>query len=266
MKLFSEDAAVDISDEYCYELYAAINFQNMTVDELEEAFHNPQVPHSLLCQGLLTSLKRALGKPAENNQTISRVYLNDTDSKRGRDFEWSGVDFDTDGVIYWLGTQSEDQTFKNPHDTNALKCLMSTCQSGTASNLVSRDNRITCTRNAMESFISIDISPSHFVLKPSHYSLKHGHSRDNVNLRRWKFQASNDGENWDTLSMHDPDESLGGNFGTRTWKIENCDRWYKIFRVVVIGKWFLQVCGIELYGNLLPRTLDAAIKRRNQNQ
>jgi hypothetical protein len=103
----------------------------------------------------------------------------------------------------------------------------------------------------------IDFGPSNFVLRPKHYTLRHGYYRDNVNLRRWRFEASNDGELWDTLSIHDPDDALGGTYGSKTWPVET-EKWYRMFRIIVFGKFFVQICGVELYGNLLPRTLEAA--------
>jgi hypothetical protein len=112
-------------------------------------------------------------------------------------------------------------------------------------------------------FIHIDLIPSHFVLNPTHYTLRHGFWKDNVNLRRWAFEASLDGEVWDTLSIHDKDESLGGEYGTHTWTVKS-EKWYRCFRIITLGKFFIQVCGMELYGNLLPRTLDAAFHRSQQ--
>lgn len=138
-------------------------------------------------------------------------------------------------------------------------------------NLVSRQNIPTCTMSQMGSFVALDFAPSHFVLKPSAYTLKHGFWKDNVNLRRWSFEASNDGDIWDTLSTHDEfnvsqtEKYLGGDYGTKTFVIERCEKWYRMFRVMSIGKFFVQICGIELYGNLLPKTLDAAFRRRSDN-
>jgi hypothetical protein len=105
-------------------------------------------------------------------------------------------------------------------------------------------------------WVSVDFGPSHFVLNPTHYTLKHGHWRDNVNLRRWKLEASTDGEHWEPISTHDPDDSLGGEYGVHTWPVQ-CDRWYRVFRISSIGTFFVQLGGVEFYGNLLPRTLDA---------
>ena len=62
---------------------------------------------------------------------------------------------------------------------------------------------------------------------------------------------------WTLISVHDTD-GLGGEYGTKTFTVTS-EKWYRYFRVVTQGKFFCQIAGIELYGNLLPRTLDAAL-------
>jgi hypothetical protein len=259
-----------MTDDDCYNLYSRVYFEHLTVEQMEEAYENDCVPRALLCEGLFTSLRMALGKPV-NQERLGRKYTKHMDTKRGRDFVYSGQDFDCSGVVHWLGTQLDQNVFRNPHETGHLITYMSSVQTGMhnvktimlgkPSNLVSRQNLPTCTMSQPGAYMAIDLGPSHFVLKPTHYTLKHGYWRDNVNLRRWQFEASNDGETWETLSVHDREDSLGGEYGTKTWPVKS-EKWYRCFRIVSIGKFFVQICGIEVYGNLLPRTLDAAFKRK----
>jgi hypothetical protein len=54
------------------------------------------------------------------------------------------------------------------------------------------------------------------------------------------------------LRVHQNEDKLGGNYSTFTWEI-HCDNWYSKFRVVSIGKFFVQIGGIELYGNLISK-------------
>jgi hypothetical protein len=60
-----------MTEQDCYDLYSKVYFEQMTVEQLEEAYENANVPKSLLCQGLLASLRMALGKPV-NQERLGR--------------------------------------------------------------------------------------------------------------------------------------------------------------------------------------------------
>ena len=254
-----------MTEQDCMDLYSKVYFEHLTVDQLDEAYDNSHVPKSLLCRGLLTALRLALGKPVTEQSGESssrRLYTKQMDHKRGRVFTYHS-DFDTNGVIYWLGSQDES-SFKNPAESTLVQCFMSSIQAGRPSYLTSRLNLPTCTLSEKEAHVGVDLANSNFVLQPTAYTLKHGFWRDNVNLRRWRFEASQDGRQWDVLSVHDDEadrNALGGEYGTCTWHLPPCDKYYRSFRVVAIGRFFCQIAGIELYGTVLPRTLDAALKR-----
>lgn len=57
---------------------------------------------------------------------------------------------------------------------------------------------------------------------PTAYALRHGYMNDKYILRNWVLEATNDVtlESWTTLSDHDEDAKLSGNFGTAMWTID----------------------------------------------
>jgi len=83
-------------------------------------------------------------------------------------------------------------------------------------------------------------------------------SWDNECLRNWRFEASNDGQNWVPLRVHIMDESLNGKGSTHTWPIEDSAysrQAYRHFRILQTGEnsnkhHYLPLSGWELYGTL----------------
>jgi hypothetical protein len=154
-------------------------------------------------------------------------------------------DFDTNGIIYFLGTRNHTQPFKNPHTSGILKCQMSSILIGSHENIVSREKLSTCTRSQSSEWISIDFGS--LSVQVTAYTLMHGYAGDKCNLREWTLEGSNDDKVWEVLSKH-RDASLGGNFGTKTFTLDN-NGFYRYLRVHT-KHFFIQICGIEVYGNI----------------
>ncbi|KAJ3297730.1 hypothetical protein HK104_000208, partial [Borealophlyctis nickersoniae] len=237
-----------LNEKQVFELFSKVSYEKLTLEQVEEVLAESLVPREFLCRGLLLGLKMAKGIPVQ--QPLER-QIHHRQTRYGRDFVYSH-DFDTHGVIYYLGTQNATSPFTNPHEMGVVTCTMSSTLIGSPATLTSRRRVPTCTRREKEPFLMIDLGPS-MALRVTRYTLRHGAASDKVNLRRFVFQGSDDGENWHTLTEHKGGGALGGCFGSWSWDVpddESSARHWRYLRIKGIGTWFIQVSGWEFYGNL----------------
>jgi hypothetical protein len=166
-------------------------------------------------------------------------------------------DFDESGVFYYIATNARNGDWENPATSG--KVLVTSSVSfdwGSASNLLARKNFNTWT--ASQPGVWVSLSMRGFAVLPTHYTLRHGYVSDGANLRNWVFEGSSDGNTWIILSTHTNDRSLGGNYGTASWKIDGARDFFSHFRIRSTGRDGgnsdrIQLCGVELYGYLTEK-------------
>eukprot|EP01084_Bolivina_argentea_P035113 65132_1 len=83
---------------------------------------------------------------------------------------------------------------------------------------------ITDTYDKKHAFFTVGFGAA--VITPTHYTLRHYITYDDICLRNWEFEGSNDGQDWTTIKTHTNDESLSGEGSSHTWKIEGCNEFY----------------------------------------
>jgi hypothetical protein len=103
------------------------------------------------------------------------------------------------------------------------------------------------------SWLAMDLI--HFKVLPRAYTLRHGGNYRADSLRNWDFQGSNDGKNWTTLRRHTGDETINGPFDVKTFSVDDCEKPFRLFRIIQTGhnssgRNFLVLSGLELYGEL----------------
>lgn len=122
--------------------------------------------------------------------------------------------FDTNGVFYYLGCNSSNHEYKNPHLTSQVTVNMQTLFRGSLATVVchsSNDIGViypTYTENSINSWVTIDIGGKKKLI-PTHYCIRHGASKQGNALRNWILSAkerSND--EWEILKVHVNDTSL----------------------------------------------------------
>jgi hypothetical protein len=117
-------------------------------------------------------------------------------------------DFDTHGILYYLGTQQRTHNYSNPLDIGAVRVLSAPLKSDSdrLSVFVGRDEQRGVVDNVEGGWFTVDFL-LHAIL-PTHYSLRHYNSKDSHALRSWRFEASNNGHHWDCLREHKIDTGM----------------------------------------------------------
>lgn len=186
----------------------------------------------------------------------------------GRTFTFSGEDFDGEGVLYWLGTHGKTAGYQNPATcvqcrggAAAAHCALPHCVRVTSTAISDGDSHLFVEHQFANQNWTVDDKTSTFFavelpapLSITHYTLRHGDKEDFAySLRNWVLEGSADGKIWTTLSSHDEDASLRGNYQSHTWPLLNRAPPCRHFRVMVArkneaGTFHLVICGFELYG------------------
>ncbi len=174
-----------------------------------------------------------------------------------------GWRFDTNGVLYYIGTDGGRRAYRNPQLAGDV---VVTC-SGTSRGDYSAD-RFVANRHARpvdnmtsdqpNSWMAVDLGACR-ILSPDHYCLRHGYGRlPYYALRHWELQGSVDGAAWETLQRHDNDTAIDLPMQEADWAIAAAvvgGRFFRHFRVLQTGPnsngyHDLSCAGIELYGVL----------------
>jgi len=167
-------------------------------------------------------------------------------------------DFDTHGVVYYLGTDcGKNEKWKNPHP-EFVTCSYSShfTTSGTIkSDFIARRenvyNRTEC-ENANE-WMAVRLHTAR--LCPSHYTLRYARDDDGQGylMRNWRFEGKDDHETeWTTIRQHVEDKGIPDDnsmYKTFTWELKS-DRSFRSFRVINDQQLSYVHAAIELYGEL----------------
>eukprot|EP01062_Namystynia_karyoxenos_P034829 TRINITY_DN25497_c0_g3_i1.p1 TRINITY_DN25497_c0_g3~~TRINITY_DN25497_c0_g3_i1.p1 ORF type:complete len:273 (+),score=29.19 TRINITY_DN25497_c0_g3_i1:71-889(+) len=176
-------------------------------------------------------------------------------------FRYEG-DFDTNGLLYFLGTLGGTEEYKNPHVRGAVRARKWPVWGKHARHWVGRGGVYCRTNKELRPYFMVDLRVA--TLQVTHYSLRHGRYELDYVLKSWELQASNDGEGWVTLDRREEDSTLkdGENgqrpYHTGTWAVcsPQASESFRMFRIVSWGNWspdrgeetYLHLSGIELYG------------------
>uniref|UniRef100_T1J5Y0 E3 ubiquitin-protein ligase n=1 Tax=Strigamia maritima TaxID=126957 RepID=T1J5Y0_STRMM len=171
-------------------------------------------------------------------------------------------DFDENGIIYWIGTNSRTAyEWVNPAQYGLVVVTSSEGRNlpyGRLEDILSRDNSaLNChTNDDKRAWFAIDLG---LWIIPSSYTVRHARGYGRSALRNWFLQASKDGLNWTTLYTHIDDCSLNEPGSTASWPIEppadETQGWRHI-RIQQSGKnasgqtHYLSLSGFEVYGSV----------------
>lgn len=164
-------------------------------------------------------------------------------------------DFDTNGILYFLGTKGGQEDYINA----ALRDEVAVCSSSLVKDsvpihhLVGRDVHRLVTRPEDNAWMQVDFKDK--LIQPSYYTLRHYSSWDTECLRNWILQASNDGVHWVTIKKHEDDTALAEKGASHTWPIQSRGA-YRIWRIKQTGlnsnkHKYLACSGMEFYGQLV---------------
>jgi hypothetical protein len=172
----------------------------------------------------------------------------------GRLFQWSS-DFDTKGVLYYLGTKEYRSEWQNPFTQKLVDITWSSLEKGKPSAIFERDPSECWTQDVPSSWFTVDLGSGRS-LRITAYTLRHGGSNKQDLIRNWTLKGSVDGKEFVTLMRHKDDESLSSSFATMTWPISGICQAYRFFKIIQTGHNsskhnFLSIGGVEFYGELI---------------
>jgi len=140
-----------------------------------------------------------------------------------------GSDFDTAGLLYWIGTNGRKEYWKNPHSSGKIRVTTSHLmgkKSKGIREIVGRVGKNICwgTGDGPKWFM-VDLGAEREII-PTHYSLRHGYEDADSSIKDWRFEGSCDGKTWMTLHRgEDPPFTKG--YETKTWKVnEDCNTYF----------------------------------------
>ena len=167
--------------------------------------------------------------------------------------------FDTNGVLYHIGTAGGTQEYQNPCMSQRVVAQTS---DGTGSSTSDtslfvqhhHDQHISNhTENSENAWMAVDLGEGR-TLRPNHYCLR-GDRHYHNNFQNWHLEGSHNGSTWVTLRKHQNDSSLPVRtpMSTAAWPVVEQAEAFRHFRILQTGMnsgrtWNLMCTGIELYG------------------
>ncbi|CAF0935438.1 unnamed protein product [Didymodactylos carnosus] len=149
-------------------------------------------------------------------------------------------DFDTNGIIYWIGTNENPSSnvYINPAVSGKIAITQSSHFSNvdTTSTLVDREQGDSWTGGEkMNGWIQFDFK--NYRIKPSKYCIRNSYIYDSYFLRTWNLLGSNDELNWTIIKEHVDDSTVSQVMnGTTSWDIdEQRLHPFKFLRLVING-------------------------------
>lgn len=182
-------------------------------------------------------------------------------------FTWV-LNGDVNDLFYFLGRNYGTAAWANPHTAGRAVVIRSSSLNGVNADIVDRVQQYNTTDNNANEWIVIHlgIGGNSFVL--SDYSLRNGNdgAGSTLAIRNWKMRGSNDvatddvtGVNaatWTDLDTRTSDTDMGPNQGDWIHKVLGAVpagyEWIQLLNTGVnsSGLQFLQICEIQLYGEL----------------
>ena len=168
--------------------------------------------------------------------------------------------FDTNGVLYHIGTAGGTEPYANPHVAGRVVAAMSSVGglNGSPARFVHHqhtDSVSNYTIDAPDSWMSVDLGEGRSLLL-SHYCLRADRHASPFKLRNWVLEGSHDGISWVTLRTHSNDTSIANvAMAAAAWEVAGATEAFRHFRIRQtgensIGSSHLMCAGIELYGTL----------------
>eukprot|EP01084_Bolivina_argentea_P235978 396921_1 len=187
---------------------------------------------------------------------MQQCYTENEDEKKEREhfkpFEYK-TDFDTNGIVYWIGTQRGTKSqWVNPNDSKDIIVTSSSLNYGTLSKMIGREWSNVYTKNEKNSWMVIDFKG--FEIKPNKYTLRHG-SNSNCYVMNWKLEGMlKNKTKWEVIKIHENEDVLKCKERSYSWDL-NTNEFYSKFRILQFGisgqnNNNLCISGFEIYGIL----------------
>ena len=176
--------------------------------------------------------------------------------------------FDTNGVLYALGTDFGRADYTNPADSGKVRLGWSSDAANYYSTAgghklgdATQAARIICahthpganatmwSRGEHGAWFSIDLVS--IELRPTHFAYRNDYGGGGNHPRSFELQGSSDGRSWSTLSVHSSEGWSGKQ--AKAWPLHGHSQYYRMLRIQNKGAPKHLCCsGIEFYGEVRP--------------
>jgi len=215
--------------------------------------------------------------PSENNfappplpksipNVAKRLGLFDTKPKT-LEFKYQS-DFDTNGLLYWIGCDEGKSTvWTNPatQDKTAPKIKLTTSHKMYNStmkieNTISRTPAVTYFGGSTPQWLRLDMMK--YRIKLTYFTLRHGYNYPNSYMQDFVFSGSMDGVTWEQI-YYSEDAIFTRGFDIASFPVKGQSKYYRYFQLLQRGRYsmgkatkasagapYLCISGLELYGEV----------------
>ncbi|EFC44703.1 predicted protein [Naegleria gruberi] len=233
-----------LTQEQKVQIFKCVRYTYLSIPLLTKLKNDPLfVSKEDILEALWSRVSRLEGK--KNDES---VYS--TRPRKIRVFIYE-KDFDTNGILYWLGTNYSQEAYTSPMDRSYLSVTASSnFEVGSAKDLVSHEPTKCNLIGKANAFIIIKFETIRVM--PTKYSLRHTMSRDGEALRHWTLSGSSDGINYSDIFTHTNDQALNLKGSTGSWDL-NCTSYYQYFKITQTANNssnnnYFSLAGVEFYG------------------
>ena len=166
---------------------------------------------------------------------------------------------DTNGVLYYIGTNANTVAFTNPHPAKVTATENDPHVSGSypASAALDRNPAtMAITNPSAISWWQVDLGATR-MLRPNRYSMKLRSDGAYHQPRDFKLRGSHDGAIWADLDVRVNDAAINGTGVWGSWPVSGVNEFYRYLRVEItktndenIGTASLNIAEFEFYGDL----------------
>lgn len=158
---------------------------------------------------------------------------------------------DTNGVVYYIGSDAKANTFSNPHPAKVTNSALTVTQ-GSVTVLTNRAEEAFSTSSSGDNWIKLDLGPNR-KLRVNKYTMRN-RGEGGWHIRNWNLQGSNDDTNWTNIDVRVNDSTItsGGQWGAFNTSLSDK---YRYLRIIMTGNNSsgnreLTICEYEFYGLL----------------
>uniref|UniRef100_A0A6B2LDR1 BTB domain-containing protein n=1 Tax=Arcella intermedia TaxID=1963864 RepID=A0A6B2LDR1_9EUKA len=160
---------------------------------------------------------------------------------------------DTNGLLYWLGTEKGKGPYKNPSQTQFVAISNASTKAYAVATPASNTDDACGCHSWLNNYF--EVSFSDLLIVPSSYSLSYATSSGCHRPHNWKIEGLNNKKQWVALKVHSNDIALQS-VDRANWNI-NCSERMSSFKITCTGCdqggsscYCFHVCNFEVYGSV----------------
>jgi hypothetical protein len=236
---FLDNVVPEIQDEQqLVHVWSSVRVMQLTKEGWLKYVNRNDIPQSLLRE---SARKRAQLAVSKNPQSLITPvqYYHILDIKYHED---------QTGLLFWLGcNKGKELSYTNPCATGLVTIKSANAQYvGEPQDLLSHDNIHSKIVLDHTGTITLDLGTVR--ITPTYYTIN---AAGNITDKHWMLKGSNDGEHYDTISVHKNEGKKRSDFGA--FECYNGSRLYSILQIQMVGQSTesLELYRCEFYGRII---------------